>query len=60
MSASFKKFFRESHRETRLRHMRLGENWHHEVRSLRLTPKPVKVLNIKDSSNKYDPERSPK
>lgn len=47
MSAIVIKFFRESHRDPRLGPLRMGQDWHVEVRPLSLTPQPRKIINIK-------------
>lgn len=52
MSGSYRKLFRESHRELRLKQWQPGHDTTFEVRPLSLTPAPVKIMRIKDTPDK--------
>src|SRR5688572_9878153 len=54
MSGSYRKLFRESHRELRLKQWQPGHDTTFEVRPLSLTPAPVKLMRIKDTSDKHE------
>jgi hypothetical protein len=48
MSGSYRKLFRESHREPRLKQWQPGHDTTVEVRPLSLTPAAPKFIRIKD------------
>lgn len=52
MSGSYRKLFRESHRELRLKQWQPGHDTSFEVRPLSLTPADSKIIRIKDSPHK--------
>jgi hypothetical protein len=52
MSGSYRKLFRESHRDLRLKQWQPGHDTTFEVRPLSLTPTPVKIMRIKDTPDK--------
>ena len=52
MSGSYRKLFRESHRELRLKPWQPGHDGTFEVRPLSLTPHPSKIIRIKDTPEK--------
>ena len=49
MSGSYRKLFRESHRDLRLRPWQPGSDTRFEVRPLSLTPASSKIMRIKDT-----------
>jgi len=53
MSGSYRKLFRESHREPRLRTWQPGFDTSFEVRPLTLTPADAKVIRIKDPNQRH-------
>ena len=52
MPASYRKLFRESHRDLRLRQWQPGHDTSCEVRPLSLTPTASKIIRIKDTPDK--------
>lgn len=52
MSGSYRKLFRESHRELRLKQWQPGHDSTYEVRHLSLTPLSSKIIRIKDTLDK--------
>lgn len=50
MAGSYRKLFRESHRELRLKQFQPGHDTSFEVRPLSLTPATSRIMRIKDSS----------
>jgi hypothetical protein len=53
-----RKLFRESHRENRLRPLRLGESFDESVRPLSLTLTLQKLISIKDFTARIPHEKS--
>lgn len=54
MSGSYRKLFRESHRDLRLKQWQPGHDTTVEVRPLSLTPNAVKIIRIKDTPLKHE------
>jgi hypothetical protein len=52
MSGSYRKLFRESHRDLRLKQWQPGHDTTFEVRPLSLTPATSKIIRIKDTPDK--------